>query len=148
MTEDDDDGRRQRLKCEININPSSSAIWHHINRWRRWNGIKKRKNGEPSKYYLFYFFFYYYKRCSMNSRMKWAYTIAKLFNRRNIYVQDTIVRFFWGRILFIKRIRNQSKSFFSLFLLFIVDQSVVKTSLRIRIIFSPFKRLIFSHGHS
>ena len=49
-------------------------------------------------------------------------------------------------ILFIKRIRNQSKSFFfsSLILLFIVDQSVVKTSLRIRIIFPLLKAHIFT----
>ena len=81
----------------------------------------------------------------MYSRMKWAYTIAKLFNRRNIYVQDTIVRFFWWNSFHKKNPEPIKKIFFfSLILLFIVDQSVVKTSLRIRIIFPLLKAHIFT----
>jgi hypothetical protein len=44
----DDDGRRQRLKCEININPSSSAIWHHINRWGK-------KENQLNGFQIFFF---------------------------------------------------------------------------------------------
>jgi hypothetical protein len=113
----DVDGRRQRLKCEININPSSSAIWHHINRWRGGgNDWRKRTKRLPN----FLSSFYYISRASVCvcTCMKWACRIAK-----NCSIDAIFMRGMRRKIrnsFHKKRIRNQSKSFLS----FIIVESI------------------------
>jgi hypothetical protein len=114
----DVDGRRQRLKCEININPSSSAIWHHINRWRGGGKRLEETNQTASKFSFFLLLHFSCVCVCVCTCMKWACRIAK-----NCSIDAIFMRGMRRKIrnsFHKKRIRNQSKSFLS----FIIVESI------------------------